>query len=154
VCLKNLTKYLNIIIRVCLGITICCLALAKLRQPYEFLSYIYQLEITGPQLGMLGGMVLPWAEVVLSTCLIGGLFLHGALFVCMLLYGIYIACIASAICHKIVFHGYFWPVDSIHIGTPMLLLIILIFMITLLGYIYEIKTLKKPKPDVIGRSNS
>ena len=51
----------------------------KIRQPYDFLSSVYDYELIGPKLGMLTAMALPWLELLVSLCLLGGIFVSGAL---------------------------------------------------------------------------
>lgn len=56
-------------------------ALPKIRQPYDFLSSVYSFELVGPKLGLLVAMTLPWVELLVGICLIGGIFVGGALLV-------------------------------------------------------------------------
>ncbi len=67
------------IIRICLGCMFIYSSLPKIRQPYEFLSSIYNYEIVGPKLGMIVAMVLPWTELLVGIALVGGIFIGGAL---------------------------------------------------------------------------
>ncbi len=65
------------------GIGLGCMfvysGLPKLRHPYEFLCSVYDYELVGPQLGMLAAMALPWLELLVGVCLIGGICVGGAL---------------------------------------------------------------------------
>jgi hypothetical protein len=56
-------------------------SLPKIRQPYDFLSSVYNYELVGPKLGLLTAMALPWVELLVGICLIGGIFVSGALLV-------------------------------------------------------------------------
>lgn len=75
----------NVLLRVGLGGLFLVSSLSKIRQPYDFLSNVYGYELAGPKLGMLAAMVLPWLELILGVCLIGSIFVGGALFVCFIL---------------------------------------------------------------------
>lgn len=65
--------------RLSLGGVFLWSGLFKLRQPYAFLANVYGYELLGPKSGMLLAMVLPWLELLLSVCLLGGVFLGGTL---------------------------------------------------------------------------
>jgi hypothetical protein len=54
-------------------------SLPKIRQPYVFLGSVYGYELVRPKLGVLVAMVLPWTELFTGVCLVGGLFVGGAL---------------------------------------------------------------------------
>ncbi len=68
-----------LIVRYALGCLFLYSALPKIRQPYDFLSSVYQYELLGPKLGMVVAMVLPWFELLVGICLLGGIFVSGAL---------------------------------------------------------------------------
>ncbi len=72
----------TLLARVSLGILFLWSALPKIRQPYDFLHDVYNYEIVGPKLGLLMAMTLPWLELVVGICLLGGVFIGGALLVC------------------------------------------------------------------------
>lgn len=67
------------VVRLILGAVLLWAALGKIREPYDFLSSVYDYALVGPDLGMLVAMVLPWLELLLGICLLGGLFVGGAL---------------------------------------------------------------------------
>ncbi|MHC4739886.1 MAG: MauE/DoxX family redox-associated membrane protein [Planctomycetota bacterium] len=50
-----------------------------MRQPYDFLSSVYSYELVGPRLGMFVVMILPGLELLVGICLVGGIFIGGAL---------------------------------------------------------------------------
>ena len=77
--LKKLLSGLSIIVRVGIGCMFIYSSLPKIRQPYDFLSDIYSYELVGPKLGMFVAMVLPWAELLVGICLVGGIIIGGAL---------------------------------------------------------------------------
>jgi hypothetical protein len=72
-------------------------SLPKMRQPYDFLSSVYKYELVGPKLGLLIAMVLPWAELMVGVCLLGGIFVGGALLVSFVMGTIFTFVVGSAI---------------------------------------------------------
>lgn len=70
---------LTVVLRLGLGCMFIWASLPKIRQPFDFLSNVYDYEMVGPKMGMLVAMVLPWLELLLGICLVGGIFLSGAL---------------------------------------------------------------------------
>ena len=78
---QRLRSGFTIAVRLGLGCLFLYGSLPKIRQPYDFLSSVYNYELVGPKLGMLAAMVLPWAELLVGICLIGGIFVSGALLV-------------------------------------------------------------------------
>ncbi len=68
-----------LVARLALGCLFIYGSLPKIRQPYDFLSNVYGYELVGPKLGMLIAMVLPWLELFTGICLVGGIFISGAL---------------------------------------------------------------------------
>lgn len=65
--------------RIGLGCLLLYSALPKIRQPYDFLHDVYNYELVGPKLGLLVAMALPWLELLVGICLLGGIFVGGAL---------------------------------------------------------------------------
>ena len=70
-----------VLVRLGLGCMFIYSALPKIRQPYDFLHDVYNYEIVGPKLGLLVAMTLPWLELLAGICLLGGIFVGGALLV-------------------------------------------------------------------------
>lgn len=88
--MKMFKKDLQIVIvgfmfvaRVALGCMFLYSALPKIRQPYDFLSNVYNYQLVGPKLGLLIAMALPWMEFFVGICLLGGIFVGGALLACV-----------------------------------------------------------------------
>jgi len=65
--------------RLGLGFMFIVSSMPKIRQPYMFLGSVYGYELVGPKLGVLVAMVLAWAELFTGVCLVGGVFVGGAL---------------------------------------------------------------------------
>lgn len=72
---------LGFVIRLVLGCMFIYGSLSKIRQPYDFLGSVYGYEIVGEKLGMFVAMTLPWAELLIGICLLGSIFVGGALLV-------------------------------------------------------------------------
>ncbi|MFH1370306.1 MAG: MauE/DoxX family redox-associated membrane protein [Planctomycetota bacterium] len=70
---------LMIVARLALGGIFIAGSIAKLHQPYDFLGSVYNYELVGPGLGVAVAMVLPWLELFVGICLVGGIFVTGAL---------------------------------------------------------------------------
>jgi len=75
----RLADGLFIAARLALGCVFIASGIAKLRQPYDFLGSVYNYELAGPDLGIAIAMVLPWLELLVGICLVGGIFVTGAL---------------------------------------------------------------------------
>ena len=69
----------ELVVRLGLGAMFIVSSLPKIRLPYDFLSNVYGFELVGPKLGVLVAMVLPWLELFVGVCLVGGFFVSGAL---------------------------------------------------------------------------
>ncbi|HUT30892.1 MAG TPA: MauE/DoxX family redox-associated membrane protein [Sedimentisphaerales bacterium] len=94
------TKLLNgfsVVVRLALGCLFLWSSLPKIRQPYDFLSAVYEYELVGPKLGMLVAMTLPWLELLVGICLVGGIFVSGALLASAAMAAMFTFVIASAL---------------------------------------------------------
>jgi uncharacterized membrane protein YphA (DoxX/SURF4 family) len=83
--------------RLGLGCVFLWSSLPKIRQPYDFLSGVYEYELVGPTVGIAVAMVVPWMELVLGIALVGGVFAGGALLGSAILLGVFVACHASVL---------------------------------------------------------
>ena len=72
-------------------------ALPKIRQPYDFLASVYSYQLVGPTPGLIIATVLPWLELGIGICLIGGMLLTGSLFISVCLASIFVSAIGSAL---------------------------------------------------------
>jgi hypothetical protein len=70
---------LVLVVRLGLGFMFIASSVPKIRQPFVFLGSVYGYELVGPKLGVLVAMVLPWLELFTGVCLVGGVFVGGAL---------------------------------------------------------------------------
>jgi len=76
---KRLFCGFSFVVRLGLGCLFIWSSLPKIRQPYDFLSSVYEYELVGPKLGMLVAMTLPWLELLVCVSLVVGIFVGGAL---------------------------------------------------------------------------
>jgi len=68
-----------LVVRLGLGFMFIMSSVPKIQQPYQSLGSIYGYELVGPKMGVLVAMVLPWVELFTGVCLVGGVFVGGAL---------------------------------------------------------------------------
>jgi len=68
-----------LVVRMGLGFMFIVSSVPKIRQAYVFLGSVYGYEMVGPKMGVLVAMVLPWVELFAGVCLVGGVFVGGAL---------------------------------------------------------------------------
>ncbi|HUT31462.1 MAG TPA: MauE/DoxX family redox-associated membrane protein [Sedimentisphaerales bacterium] len=94
---RRLVYGLLFFMRGALGCLFIYASLPKIRQPYDFLANVYEYELVGPKLGMLAAMSLPWLELLVGICLVGGVFVSGALLVCIGMAVMFTFVIASAL---------------------------------------------------------
>lgn len=74
---------LGVVIRLGLGCLFVWSSLSKIQLPHEFLGHVYAYRFVGPVTGMFVAMVLPWLEMLVGACLLGGIFIKGALLACV-----------------------------------------------------------------------
>jgi uncharacterized membrane protein YphA (DoxX/SURF4 family) len=67
------------VLRIAIGCLLIWSSIPKIRHPYVFLSNVYEYELLGSKLGMVLAMILPWLELFLGICLVGGILVGGAL---------------------------------------------------------------------------
>ena len=77
--LYNCLSVLTVTVRLGLGCLFLWSSLAKIQLPYDFLGDVYAYRLVGPVSGMFVAMVLPWVELLVGACLLGGVFVGGAL---------------------------------------------------------------------------
>jgi uncharacterized membrane protein YphA (DoxX/SURF4 family) len=98
---KRLILALPFVIRLGLGCMLIYSSLPKIRQPYDFLSSVYQYELVGPKLGLLVAMTLPWLELLAGICLVGGIFVGGALLAAVAMALMFTYVVSSALYHDL-----------------------------------------------------
>jgi hypothetical protein len=58
-------------LRLSVGVLFLWAGLAKLHDPYAFLSAVYSYELLGPESGLWLARMLPWAELGVGVCPVG-----------------------------------------------------------------------------------
>jgi hypothetical protein len=125
----------GIVVRLVLGGMFLISALPKLRQPYDFLGEVYAYEIVGPKLGMLAAMVLPWAELLVGICLLGSIFVGGALLVSAGMGAMFTVVLAWAIYHGLDITCGCFGTGSSRVGYGTLLRAMGITLFSFIGYL-------------------
>jgi len=83
----RLLHVLMLVVRLGLGCLFLWSSLPKIRRPYDFLSSVYDYQLVGPKLGMLTAITLPCLELLVGLCLLGGIFVSGALLASIIMAG-------------------------------------------------------------------
>lgn len=86
-----------LVVRLGLGAMFIASSLPKIRLPYAFLSDVYGYELVGPKMGVLVAMTLPWLELFAGVCLVGGVFVGGALLVSIAMGAMFTFVLGSAL---------------------------------------------------------
>jgi hypothetical protein len=134
---------LSIIIRLSLGCLFFWSSLPKILLPHSFLGDVYAYRLVGPSLGMIVAMVLPWMELIAGICLLGGLFVSGALLACMGMALLFVGPVSWALYHGLnISCGCFGSGASVHIGYGTLIRIAVIFLGSGFAYLVEILSQK------------
>jgi uncharacterized membrane protein YphA (DoxX/SURF4 family) len=132
---RRLFYALLFVVRVALGCLFIYGSLPKIRQPYDFLSSVYEYELLGPKLGMLVAMVLPWLELMVGVCLVGGIFVSGGLLACVIMAAAFTFAIASALYRGLeISCGCFGATGDL-ITYWTLTRAVLVFLFSVMGYV-------------------
>lgn len=128
-----------LVVRLGLGCLFLWSSLPKIRQPYDFLSSVYNYELVGPKLGVLVAMTLPWAELLVGICLVGGIFVSGALLVSIGMAAMFAFVLASALYRGLdISCGCFSASDAGVIGYSTLIRDCVILLASIAAYIVVI----------------
>jgi uncharacterized membrane protein YphA (DoxX/SURF4 family) len=126
-------------VRIGLGCMFLYSSLPKIRQPYDFLSSVYKYELVGPKLGLLIAMVLPWVELFVGVCLLGGIFVGGALLVSIGMGALFTFVIGSAIYRGLnISCGCFSASTVEQIGYSTLIRASMIMLLSMVAYVAAI----------------
>lgn len=133
---KRIFYVFSFVTRLVLGCIFIYSSLPKIRQPYDFLSNVYNFELVGPKLGVLTAMVLPWAELLVGVCLVGGIFVSGALLVSIGMGAMFSFFIASALYRGLnISCGCFSSSSTEQIGYMTLIRACVIMLLSIAAYI-------------------
>jgi len=89
-------KHMLLVLRLVLGGMLLWAGLTKARQPFEFLSTVYDYRLLGPSAGLVVAAALPWLEMIAGCCLLTGVMVEGSLVVATALTAMFAMAIASA----------------------------------------------------------
>jgi uncharacterized membrane protein YphA (DoxX/SURF4 family) len=133
---ERLFYVFTLVIRLGLGCLFLWSSLPKIRQPYDFLSSVYNYELIGPKLGMLTAMTLPWLELLVGVCLVGGIFVSGALLASMGMAAMFTFVLASVLYRGLeISCGCFSTSDAGIIGYSTLIRACVILLFSIAAYI-------------------
>ncbi len=132
---KRMLSLFVLAARLGLGFMFIVSSVPKMRQPHAFLGSVYGYELVGPKLGMLVAMVLPPVELFAGVCLVGGVFIGGALLVSMSMGVLFSFVLASALWrHLDISCGCFASSTAEKIGYSTLLRAIVIALVSGAAY--------------------
>jgi hypothetical protein len=121
-------------VQLLLGLLYLWSSASKIRQPYDFLGSVYNYELVGPKLGILIAITIPWLELLIGICLIGGIFIGGSLLVSIGLGIMFTVVLSSALYRDLeITCGCFGTTEII--GYPTLIRALMILLVSLLAYI-------------------
>lgn len=141
---KSILLGFEIMVRLVLGGMFLISALPKIRQPYDFLGDVYGYEIVGPKMGMLVAMTMPWAELLVAICLLGSIFVGGALLVSMAMGAMFTFVLSWAIYQGLDISCGCFGAGTSQIGYWTLIRAIFIMLFSAIAYLIVI--LNKPIP--------
>ena len=126
-------------VRIAIGCMFIYSSLPKIRHPYDFLFSVYSYELAGPKLGMFAAMTLPWLEVLVGICLVGGVFIGGALLVSIGMAAMFTFVLGSALYNNLAITcGCFGASSTEIIGVSTLVRAVLIALLSILAYFWVI----------------
>jgi uncharacterized membrane protein YphA (DoxX/SURF4 family) len=96
---RQIVEVFVIVVRIAIGSIFIASSIPKLRQPYDFLASVYSYKLVGLQFGLAVAMVLPWVELFVGICLVGGILVTGALLASIGLFAMFSFVLASALWH-------------------------------------------------------
>ena len=131
---QNILSGFGVVVRLALGCTFLIGALPKIRQPYDFLGDVYGYELVGPKMGMLVAMALPWAELLVGICLLGSIFVGGALLMSAGMGVMFTFVLSWAIYHGLDISCGCFGAGARQIGVSTLVRAIVIMLLSLVAY--------------------
>lgn len=141
--IKQALRGLAFVLQIAIGLMFIYSSLPKIRQPYDFLASIYSYELVGPKLGMFTAMTLPWLELLVGICLIGGIFVRGALLASLAMAAMFTFVLSSALYQGLeITCGCFGNGSTDIITYKTVVRAIVIFTVS--GFLYLFLTVRKP----------
>ncbi len=141
---RGIIDGLAIVARLAIGCIFIASSIAKLRQPFDFLSSVYNYELVGPGIGVVVAMVLPWLELFVGICLVGGIFITGAFLASIAMYALFSVALVSALWRGLeISCGCLDPTDPTVISYWTAGRSISLLLVSAAGYVYAV--LKSPR---------
>jgi len=105
-------------LRMCLGAVFLFSGLVKLRLPYDFLAAVYDYRLFGARFSLVIAIFLPLLEVVVAICLLGGIFVPGAMRIVLCMSIVFSVVLGLTIYHqRSIVCGCFLTDDKVGYGT-------------------------------------
>ena len=135
--------WILLVSRIALGLVFLVSSIPKLRRPYDFIADVYDYQLVAPQVVHLVGIFLPWLELILALCLVGGVFVHGSLLVSCLALLFFVAIQCSVLCRGMEIDcGCFGFVATSPIGYGTLLRTLLLFAVAFAGFFAALRSVR------------
>ncbi len=131
-------RVLSVGVRLGLGCLFLWSSLPKIQLPHSFLGEVYAYRLVGPASGMLVAMVLPWLELVVGICLLGGVLVTGALVACMAMALLFTVAINWALYHGFNISCGCFGSNATLVGYGTLARSILIFLVGAFAFAVEL----------------
>jgi uncharacterized membrane protein YphA (DoxX/SURF4 family) len=136
---KRAVNSLMIILRIAIGVIFIASSIPKLMQPYDFLASVYGYELVGAKVGVGVAIILPWLELFVGICLVGGVFVRGAILASIGMCAMFSFVLASALWHGLeISCGCFSSSAQNIISYWMLIRAMALLLVFLVIYIYTI----------------
>ena len=132
----RLRRSVMIVMRLCIGCLFLWSSVSKIVRPYDFLSNVYEYELVTPKVGVAVAVMLPWLELAIGMCLVGGIFLVGAFLAGSFLGAVFVFVQASVLHRGLSINcGCFGSSDSSFVSYGTLARTCLIFLACLWSYL-------------------
>lgn len=137
--IKQRSLYIfTLVVRLGLGCLFLWSSLPKIRQPYDFLSNVYDYQLVGPKLGILTAMTLPWLELLVGLCLLGGIFVGGALLASIGMAGVFTFVLGWALYRGLEISCGCFSAGTEVISYSVLIRALVILLISLAAYLWVV----------------
>jgi uncharacterized membrane protein YphA (DoxX/SURF4 family) len=147
---RRLVTGLAIVLRLVIGCIFVASSISKLRQPYDFLASVYGYELVGPKLGVIVAIVLPWLELLAGVCLVGGIFVAGALLASIGMCAMFSFVLASALWRGLeISCGCFNPSSTSVIGYWSLIRAATLLLAAAAAYAYAVSGARGTGPSTL-----
>ncbi len=134
-----------LVARLALGCMFIMSSLPKIQLPLKFLSDVYGYELVGPKLGVLVAMTLSWMELLVGICLVGGIFVSGALLASAGLGAMFAAVLALALIRGLDISCGCFGINSSKVNYLTVMRAVVILFVSGLAYVAMILRRERPE---------